>query len=614
MPEATVDVQEARTRAALRTKITPVAAPLGTTIPTREQKAVELGQKVAEQRSAEESESIRPQTLSSVEAKRKIQERFGGKERNAGGVLADVALRRTETAAIANDTLVRRLASEGYASLTPAEQDKIVDALSRGLDRLPGLNNVPAAGTPERRAYVEAWINDPNNKEYFAVLLEEEGGVVARGEGSQEEVDATKAIIAQIETEQQELKGKMALAQEEAEEVDREIKKFDRTHGGEITTLVTSVDAAQTDVNRFTEQLEAIRVRLQLHGQEKTALYGSYNIPSPDKMARVGAIAGSETTLATDEQDAIQKLAEAKVKLDRAKEALEKLQAQQDALTTRKEGVTAEQQRLLREFKEKGLALEGAYSSLIMATGGVEVLPDKIMSSVETAFVKLIEKRMEKDNETFLVELQQMETDAKDEPTKTLLKGVRNRYFKKTRARGLEGIVRGHESLKLDKKVVGDDWGEYLTKGPEEVVRKVLEDSGMNPADITTNMANPEFMKNAIPQVMEQLITLRTRTGSKISEDEAVYTASFDWAEKIFDKAIANNAKAKEMVDALQAQGIIEGKTLSSIRRADKATILKILLAAFGTAAIGAGVLGVGGLAAMGVGGAGVAGSLGIRN
>jgi hypothetical protein len=293
----------------------------------------------------------------------------------------------------------------------------------------------------------------------------------------------------------------------------------------------------------------------------------------------------------------------------------------------RHDGLAAEWDNLLKEFNANGTRLDMAYAAQFEASGDVTLLPDKVLASVEQAFVAVIQKRMDQDATTFEEELQKAESEAKDETTRALARGVRRTYFIPTRARGIQGIMHGHESSKINKQALGNSWGVFLTDralrtavaggpdaptGAEAIVEQVLLASGMNPAEVANKLGDPEFMKQATPFVMSELIRLRTRTGSKISENEREYLATFEWSEDAWQSALQKSAEGQKMLDEAKAQGLIEGKTFGDLRRADKATILKILLAVFGSAALAAGALGVGGVVAVGAGGASIAKSISI--
>lgn len=594
MAEA-VDAQQAKVRTALRTEVAPVLA-AGTALTPQEKKAQDLAKTEAEKRANKEAPSIRQEVLSDAEARKKIQERFEGHERNAAGNLVDARLRAQEQTAIAKDALIRKLARGEYSAvpptLTPAEKDTIISKISSGIDRLPGLTNLPARNTPERRAAIEAWLSDPKNAEFYAELLTQESTEI-RGEGSAEEIDNAKDAAKIAEAERADLVAKIAKQQETVEQLDTDIQAFEAANGANMVVLTTNFDAARVNVEALSSQLELIKTRLDLLSREKTSVYASKNLNNALREARLLEIEANEVALTGHAAAATNQVAIARAQMERTGASLKLLQDQKEALDTKRDGAQTHWESLLNDYSSAELKLEGAYHEMYTASGDTDVLAENIEGSIEKAFIALIDKRMIEDATTMSEALLKIENEAKEAETRVLAKGIRTRYYRNVTARGIIGLVRGHESKKLDKEFVSNDWGIFFNHGPEVLVKRVLRDGGMTNAEAQAKVDDPEFMKTAVPEYMEQLIALRAKT-SKISENEAEYIASFDWSEEIFNKAVGRNEKAQTMLDDLHSKGLIEDNTISALRRADKSSILKVLLAIFG----GALTLGVAGVAA----------------
>jgi hypothetical protein len=112
-----------------------------------------------------------------------------------------------------------------------------------------------------------------------------------------------------------------------------------------------------------------------------------------------------------------------------------------------------------------------------------------------------------------------------------------------------------------------------------------------------------EWMKTTgIPEVMGPLITLRIKT-AKVSEAEGLLIHNLPWGETVFDAALLKNGGERTWLDAQHEAGIIEGATYSALRRADRKTLIRIMVAVMGGVALTASSFGVGApLAVAGVG------------
>nr|MBI5455996.1 hypothetical protein [Candidatus Levybacteria bacterium] len=609
MPEPIVDTQRVQTETALRTRVTrPIGPPTA-----QQQRTDSLINTVIEQRAATETGTVRPEVISTREATQLIDDLwFAGQQRDGTGMIKDSRQRVLRLDSINSHNSVTRFATEGFSALNPTDQVKIVDRFSHGLDRLPGGAALPPRGTPERRAYVEAWLSDPRNAEYYSKLVSVESAFIRSGEGNQEEIKVAREQVQAAESTRDAVVAKLGEQQQIIQQIDRDIATFDASadKGLAIPGLTSTLDNAQRNYDSFTGTIELHNTRLQMITQRRAALHADRTLNSADKLVQLAAIEGEEDKIARAYKAAIEAQAAARVQVDRVKSQLEPLQNERQGLDTKRTGAQAEWEDLLSQFKDAGINIDQSYSDLTTAMGGREFLPDRLMSSIETALVDLITERESTDSESIEKELQAMVDGLKEADAETLKNGVRELFYTKTRARGVGGIMKGHDSRKLNKGVVSRVWGLYLNGSTEDVVRAVLEASGNSPAEIAAKLADREFMKQATPQVMEELIRLRVKTGAKISENEVDYTATFDWAEGMFQKALVKNPQVAKDLEALAGQGKLEGTTLAALRRADRATILKILLALFGSAAIVAGTVGIGGVVAVGAGGASLGKSL----
>lgn len=640
--EASVDIQEAKTRAALRTKLTrtaPVAHPGGPPPPpvaptVRQHRTDELAGRVSEKQAASDTSEIAPEIMTDAEARDVIGKRFQGQERSGTGALKDKRLRTAEASISTSDTLVRKLAKDGYGSLTVDQKTAVRDRIDNAISRLPGLSDLPPKGTPERQAYIEAWLSDPVNKVFYGELVKQEVAVL-KGEDQAEDISEAKVEIDAAEAERSDIVKKIANVQELKEQADAALESFDTTpptpggHSkGEMIVIYEGLaDSAQATLDAATTKLSVANKRLELLTHSKTALHADKTLNSADRLTELDKISTQEQALLAEingagglaEQQAI-----AKAGVDRANKQLGTLVAERAKLQQVQDGLQVQWDNLLTEFNANGIRLDNAYAAQFETMGDITLLPDRLTRTIESAFIQTIEDRMTADATTFNEELAKIENEAKDAATKAITSGIRKRYFIPTKARGIQGIIHGHESTKYNKTLLRSDWGTFLTddvlragaagpdtpRGAEAIVEQVLLAGGMDPAEVANKLKDKEFMKDATSQVMSDLIRLRTRNGSKMSENEREYIGTFNWAEGAWQNALTKSAEGQKMLEEAQAQGLIEGKTFADLRRADRATILKILMAVFGAAALAAGTAGIGGLAAVGAGGASLGGAM----
>jgi len=601
-PDIQVNVAEARSRIALRTDVPGIP---GAPTTQKDLLTVELTKRTVAQRVTEEVPIATTTIVSAAEAQRGIERRFDGRERTAAGRLADPNLDAAEQDSLTNDALVRKLATEGFDALStiPGAQDKIVARIDSVFDRVPGISKLYPKGSPDRKAYLEAWLRDPNNSAYFAKISAIESGIVATGEGTQQQITAGEAELATARAEHDGVRIRLAINADSADKAGKALKAFDKSKDGGkvITTITGELAAARTRLGEAKGTLQYANARLAMLPHKRATLLSASGLLK-DKQPGLTDIDIEEATLMGEIRAASPEQAAAEVDVARLEAQLTPLQTQRAEMQGRIEALEGERKIHIASSADSLVRLNQAYNAMYLATGDVEVLPEKIMSSVETAFIQLITERQQADNADFVAQLTKMAEEATDKRTNALAIGMRATFYKPTRARGVKGFIRGHESTRPDKKVVGDLWGNFLTDGPDPIVRRFLEASGMPDPEIDVAMKDKEYMKDAIAQAMEGLTTQRIRT-SNVSDGERDLLRSYDWAGKMFENALKNNKVSQADREFLQANGILEGQTVSALRRADRKTLVRIMVALFGGAALTASSFGVGApLAVAGVG------------
>lgn len=576
-----VNVQDASIQAALGTEIKPTPgvrrAPV---VKTTTEFAATVTQKAVEQRQ-QETPTLLEVVPTDTEAQVAIKARFTG-ERNAAGTLKDAKQAALEARTIKEDALTRKFAKEGLGAITtPAEQKIIIDQIDARLDLIPGLNVRLPKGSAQREAYIRDWLKDPNNAEFYQKLIIKEKAV-AKAPASEDEISEARQAYKDLEGQRAQLGLAAADVQTKIETIDTKLMPFEvdavgiaGTSLAQIRTLEGTIAPALTEIAQMQEDLNLTKSRIQLNAQARQGEYFKKLDP---------ALQAAELTRLNSELARLQQAETDAITAIRAKEAviaipkadLATLKKQEQDLRTQREGALTAWESDIAEYEGIENKLQQASNDLLAKVGKTDSLPDAIDNTIGDTFQALIEERLSANSQIVEADLVERAKNEVDKYKKAVKDALIARYYKNVDSKSIRG---SHSSKDYDKGQIRSDYGTLLTDGPNALIRDYLISSGMTDAEADAKLKDNAFVAEMSPLVVERVLALRVKT-AKISEGEAGFIYDSEWGGKaMIDKAIAERKDIQGMLDNLQSQGIIEGKTISALRKAGKGTFAAVLIA-----------------------------------
>jgi len=180
-----------------------------------------------------------------------------------------------------------------------------------------------------------------------------------------------------------------------------------------------------------------------------------------------------------------------------------------------------------------------------------------------------------------------------DPAKKAILEGTLNRWDK-TKTVG----ILGKRTIKvIDGAQTKLDWDKCMmdmAEGPKGIMKKMLTDGGLSDADADTKLADPAFVAEMQPKVIERLTTRRIQTGKLTMDDARRIIENPAWGKSIIENAITNRQDIRGALADLEGKGILRGGIAEYLRNKSEGSKWKFLLILLGITALGVGPMAAG--------------------
>lgn len=402
------------------------------------------------------------------------------------------------------------------------------------------------------------------------------------------------------------------------EQIDKKIT----AKSSQKTIVSTAKDTASTELDKFKpingkgrELSKLIREEPTLVRDIKTyndkvrSLQGDVSI---HESARRRAILAKDATAQTDAETAINNLNSEIKNLETDIEAKEKQLARKQQLEDEKkqyEDEKAKKQAELDKIEEELIDLNDektrADTELASAKNKRAEQEKNFVAGIEGVFAeataRYIESTLQRANEVqnnILEGLEKSGTDAESQRLARIEKSVLEHLTKQWDTDRPVSILgfRSKVIKEVNRNQVNRDFNNLVSNEPGSGVDEVIDDylaaadPSLTHAQRIDLIVNKEFKDRIQPQILEALVAKKIQIG-QMREGDARRIVESPWGTDLITKAIAKNENAQKQIDALRNQGIISGDFVSWLGKQGGESLLAILIALLGAAAVGVGTV-----------------------
>jgi hypothetical protein len=374
------------------------------------------------------------------------------------------------------------------------------------------------------------------------------------------------------------------------------------TLGGKLDANRGKLHRAERELDRIDDRMGSLEVRKAIAEDRGDTVRAK---EAEDEIKALETRRGIEEGKLTDIAKEIKEFERLNAEKTAAQEELARQQAVQAECEGKKDALARDKalkQATLEQARKQRVRLERGYvKSLDVLGSSVAEYQQERLREAEAARIEVAEKD---------------EAEAKDKAQKALASQRRRRWKEAHKPNAWN-----RETEQLNKGKIEEDLMGALSqdpdKGPDPLVKDMLVKGlatevaagNMTQAEadaiVAEKMKDPDFMKDARPQVMEDLLAVAFRSGQKLNNSQLEQIAESEWGVGLIDRALNKNAELKAMLEKARADGVIKGDLRTFFK--DNPSILAIILAAAaGTVgiAVGAPLIAAAGLGSAAGGGA----------
>lgn len=524
--------------------------------------------------------------ISPERAKTRIDESFGGIERDKnGGRIQTSGEKGRLDSAIEAEGLARAMSEAGgYDKLSgnPRLQERLRNFVEDAFKIDPTLEKILPADPTSRQAFLESILKEP---EAFLLIKKGHQEVFAKDKPTLED----KVNPAKKELEEAEFKeGEQRRARDKnVKDLGTATSELERFEPGKdldkelegLTSRQTQIERArreaQDELNSVSEEIRNLRRKMRnasAKGEDTNTIE-------------------SQVKVATEERSRLEQEVE-----DRSKEIArqrelqakkEKLKEDVERLTQENPGLEHELEQAVKETFDKKATLEKVKKE---RSEMEQDYLDEIRSIIPDAIQKFIENRLEQYDGAGQSVFDRLVSEAKDKVDKEFWLAEQQEIKKKKTGFGRLSDPNGEEddrnAILKKSSTLMDPSGDGPAKLVKARLDTMLAQGKITKEEYSQRLSDKDWMDTTSEQVAVNTMAAVLRVG-KITETQAEFIINSKWGGDILEKAVTKNTALKETMDNLRRQGII-GEGLSGLKGS---TALRILLLA---------ILGIGAVAAVG--------------